>query len=281
MTWLGKIIGGAFGYSVAGPIGLLLGVFFGHSVDKTISDNAQIQGNSWRNFHQNDLTKYYIDALFTVMGHVAKSDGRVSEEEIHYARNIMANMGLSKSATHHAIECFNRGKESAFKVGEVITKLREHVPANHVLVQTLLELLLGMAYVDGPITVHQRAVLLQVCEGLGVSQLDFDRLEAITRAQREFHGGYQRHYNDSAYSSRGHAPRHSEVMSITEAYEVLEVTASTSDDEVKKAYRRLMSRHHPDKLMAQGVSEEMIKLATSKAQRIKAAYDVVKEARGL
>lgn len=285
MSWLGKIIGGVFGFALAGPLGLILGVFFGHNLDKRTFEASQLRNNRRGFFKQNAEEQTYFNALFTVMGSVAKADGRVSENEIHYAREVMANMGLNRSATSQAIYCFNNGKNSAFKVGEVVARLHEKVSPDHVVVQSLLEALIGMAYVDGPMTVPQRAVLLQVCEGLGISRLDFDRLETMIRAQHEFYRAYTQQkssHNSSSSQDQQNYSRHSnkKTMSTTEAYSVLDITSSATDAEIKKAYRRLISRHHPDKLIAQGLSEEMIKLATAKAQKIKAAYDVLKEERG-
>ena len=283
MKLLGKIVAGSLGWVFAGPLGLVLGVIFGHSLDSILSESYPVRDNPHQ-FKQAD----FINALFTVLGNIAKSDGRVSEAEIRYTREVMAKMGLTRAGARQAINSFNVGKVSAFKVGEVIAKLHEKVPPNHVLVQTLMENLIGMAYVDGPMTVMARTVLLQVCEGLGVSRLDFERLDAMTRARYDFyrthrqqHQQHQQHQQRSQSRQQYYTDTDDTVISVSQAYEILEIKASATDVEVKKAYRKMMSRHHPDKLIAQGLSPEMIKLATSKTQRIKAAHDIIKKNRGI
>jgi DnaJ like chaperone protein len=115
----------------------------------------------------------------------------------------------------------------------------------------------------------EQRVLRRISEHLGFSLRQFQQLEAMVRAQRAFHAGGDRY--QAAQPQRD---------LLAEAYAVLGVAASASNDEVKKAYRRLMNQHHPDKLVAKGMPEEMIKLATEKTQEIKAAYETIKKARG-
>jgi DnaJ like chaperone protein len=99
----------------------------------------------------------------------------------------------------------------------------------------------------------------------------YRRIEQMVRAERHFAGG--------AGAGRGAPPRRGPTLE--DAYAVLNVSADASDAEVKRAYRRLMSQHHPDKLVAKGLPEEMMKLATQKTHEIRQAYDRVKAARGL
>jgi DnaJ like chaperone protein len=113
----------------------------------------------------------------------------------------------------------------------------------------------------------ERELLVHVFEVLGFSQQEFDHLAALVRASRGAGG----------YSPRGASP----TPSLAEDHAVLDVAESASDAEVKKAYRRLMSQHHPDKLVSKGLPEEMIKVATEKTQQIRKAYERIKTARGM
>lgn len=284
MRWIGKIIGGAFGYSVAGPLGFVLGVFFGHSIDQTLSGKVSLKEN-WNNLYDKQTSQQYLLALFSALGSIAKADGRVSETEIHYARSVMTDMGLDEKGVAQAIHYFNEGKTSFAKARELMQTLQKQIPGNHVLSQTLFEILLNMAYVDGPMLPTSRHILFEFSKILGISQIQFERFDAIMRMRYSYthsqHNTHQGYSYSSSSNSYTHAGKRNATMSLSAAYAMLEVSANASDADIKKAYRRLMSRHHPDKLIAQGVSQEMIKLATAKAQQVKEAYDIIKHSRGI
>jgi DnaJ like chaperone protein len=126
-----------------------------------------------------------------------------------------------------------------------------------------LEIQLGAAFADGDLHDAERNVLLQICDTLGFSRVDFERLVTMIRAELHSH-------------QRGA----SQGMSIEDAYAILNIDASATDVEVKKAYRVLTSQHHPDKLAAKGLPREMMELAEEKTHEIRSAYELIREARG-
>jgi len=260
MAWWGKLLGGYFGFVLGGPIGALLGAALGHQFDK--GARAHIEPG-----HQERVQLSFFTATFSVMGHMAKADGRVSESEIQLARQVMAEMSLNSEQKKLAIDLFNQGKQPDFPVLEVLDQLRRECHRRTTLLQMFLEIQLHAAYADGVMHSEEKRLLLQIFEHLGFSRRVFEQLDAMVRAQRQFHG-----------DARQRAPGRD---MLKDAYAALGVSKSASDAEVKKAYRRLMNQHHPDKLMAKGLPEEMIKLATEKTQEIKAAYDTIKDARGM
>jgi DnaJ like chaperone protein len=132
-----------------------------------------------------------------------------------------------------------------------------------------LEIQLQAAYADGTLHPQERQLLLQVFDSLGFSRHEFEHLESMVRAAVGGGGGQRRH------TAAERTP------SLEEDYAVLDVARGASDAEVKKAYRRLMSQHHPDKLVAKGLPEEMIKLANEKTQQIRKAYERIKASRGM
>ena len=133
-----------------------------------------------------------------------------------------------------------------------------------------LEIQLAAAWADAHLDAAEHRLLLYVSDRLGFSRLEYQRLEAMARAE----AGH-------TWRSRAEAPREArEEYSVDNAFAILNVTVTATNDEVKKAYRRLMSQHHPDKLVAKGLPEEMIKLATQKTREIRAAYERIREARG-
>jgi len=130
-----------------------------------------------------------------------------------------------------------------------------------------VEIQLYAVYADGALHPAEQQVLAHICTVLGFSRLEFAALQARARAEHEFAGTQREH---SRATSRD---------ALAEAYAVLGLTAQADDDEVKKAYRRLMNQNHPDKLMAKGLPAEMLKIATRKTQQIKQAYEQIKQAR--
>ncbi|WP_306671571.1 co-chaperone DjlA, partial [Endozoicomonas sp. ONNA2] len=138
------------------------------------------------------------------------------------------------------------------------------------LIPMFLEIQLSAAYADGGLSPSEQAVFKQVCSILGVGNFAFDQIHKRFIAQREY-------YQQGGYQSGG--SRSSSGMDLKRAYDVLGVSDSASDAEVKKAYRKLMSEHHPDKLVAKGLPEEMMAVAKEKTQEIQGAYDQVRAAR--
>jgi DnaJ like chaperone protein len=127
-----------------------------------------------------------------------------------------------------------------------------------------LEIQIQAAYADGVLDGREENVLHKICGHLGISRFEYERLKLQYRAQQRFYGHSQQ-VNDKSL--------------LDNAYGVLGVSASASDTEVKKAYRRLMSQHHPDKLVAKGLPEEMMNIATEKTQKIRKAYETIRDAR--
>jgi DnaJ like chaperone protein len=135
--------------------------------------------------------------------------------------------------------------------------------------QMLLEALLTMALADGEVDSAEKTILLRVAGYLGVSARDFQRLLDMAMAQRQFHGR----------GAGGQQSARSSASELQAAYKAIGVTEVMTDAEIKRAYRKLMSQHHPDKLIAKGVPEDMMKIATEKAQEIQAAYELIKDSR--
>ena len=271
MSWWGKLAGGALGFAMGGPIGAIIGAVAGHQLDKGLKQTAdydRLQGGAGAAQQERAQTVFFT-TVFSVMGHLAKADGRVSESEIEMARSIMQQMQLDEQQKQFAIDLFRKGKEADFPLDEVIEQFRQEIGRQRNLKQMFIEILLHAAYADGQMHEAERHLFIRICGRLGFSQIEFRMLESMVRAQRAFHGRAQ------------HEPVRPRADLLQEAYAALGIQADASDAEVKKAYRRQMNQHHPDKLVARGLPEEMIKLANEKTQEIKAAYETIRKARGM
>lgn len=274
-NWWGKIIGAFCGALLFGPIGFILGIFIGHLFDKNF--NASLHHFGSNSQQQTHSQQTFFRSTFLVMGHIAKADGRVSEAEIQVARSIMQSMRLNETQKQQAIDYFQQGKQPSFNLDAALNELIQTCRHNKVLLRMFLEIQLQAASADGGLTASKQAVLQTICQRLGFAPLNFSFFEDLFNFQRHYQQQYQHQYQQHSY--RQPPPRHS--LRIEDAYALLGVNANVSDAELKRAYRRLMSQHHPDKLVAKGLPEEMIKLATEKTQNIKAAYEQICAARGI
>lgn len=266
MSWWGKLLGGSFGYMLGGPLGALLGAAIGHKFDSGITDFTRFE--NLRSGNTERIQTAFFTTTFLVMGHLAKADGRVSESEIAQAKFIMDQMQLTPDQKKAAIALFNEGKSESFDLHAVIAQFKKESGRRRNLEQMFIEIIITTAMADGELDPEEREILLTICKQLGFSKFALDKLIQMLQAQQ--------HY--SAGGKAGQQPRYN---TIEDAYNVLGVEKTASDGEVKKAYRKLMSQHHPDKLISRGLPEEMLKIATEKTQEIKAAYDQIKQERNL
>jgi DnaJ like chaperone protein len=245
-------------------LGALLGAALGHRFDKGYGRLQQEPPPGFAPGEQERVQTAFFVATFSVMGHLAKADGRVSEDEIRLARQIMDQMSLDAEKREAGIRLFREGKAPGFPLEEVVDQFRRECHRRRNLLQMFLEIQLQAAYADGVVHPRERELLLWLATRLGFSRGEFAHLEALVRDGAHFAG-------EAAPRGRG---------ALVEAYEILGVSAEASDEEVKRAYRRLMNQHHPDKLVAKGLPEEMMKLANEKVREIRNAYDLIRKRRG-
>ncbi len=272
MSWWGKGVGAAVGLVLGGPLGAMLGGAIGHQVDKKKNQHDLQQA---RISDQQETTQAaFFTATFAVMGYVAKADGRVSEREILLAQQVMQSMQLSEAQRQAAIELFNLGKSSDFDLQAVLDQFLGVVHKRSALIPMFLEIQISAALADGFLDEPERSILLHISQRMGVSKLKFQILFARVAAIMSMQGVFSQSQGAEGAEGVGTPQLH-----LSQAYAVLELDESASDEEVKRAYRRLMSQNHPDKLVSKGLPEEMIQLATEKTRQIKEAYEAIKKAR--
>ncbi len=261
--WIGKIIGGAAGFLLLDIPGIFLGGFVGHLFDRAMAGNPGIKVPlSAAKQRANDAA--LPELLFTLMGCLAKADGRVSEEEVHYTESLMAHFQLSPKQRQEAIAAFREGTQPGFQLeffaAHRLRQLRG-TKSSH----TLLTLLISLALVDHRLEPKEMTILRQIAAHLQYSPARFTQLLRMVKAQQHFSGA-------TASDAPGdEALRH--------AYEALGLTAPASEAEVKRAYRKLMGTYHPDKLAARQLPEEIQALAKQKTQEIQNAYDTIRKSR--
>lgn len=269
MFWWGKILGLLFGAMIAGFWGALFGCWVGHQLDKGF--NAHIHQRHFFNFRLNRQAlakQVFFEATFTVMGCLAKADGRVSERAIQSARQVMQQMQLTARQKRAAIAFFAEGKDLNFDLDNMLTKLLRTCEPYPYLLRQFIELQLQVIYAsDYALSLHKQRLLQYIAQQLGFLLLN------TQYTQYRYNGQQSQAHHRTANS-------YSNENNLSAAYAELGVSTAASNQEVKIAYRRLISRYHPDKLIARG-EPSLIKSATAKTQRIKAAYEQIKAARGM
>ncbi len=281
MQIFGKILGAFFGLLLGGPFGLLLGLFIGHQFDKArrLSQAGFSTGGFGKGPSQAQRQEEFFKAAFAVMGHVAKAKGQVTKEEIQLASAMMERMNLHGEQRRAAQDAFREGKESDFPLDDVLMRVKISSSGRFDLLQFFLELQISAAFADGAVHPSERNVLHKIARGLGFSSEQLERRlhmqEAAFRFQSQggFHG-QQGQYQSSDWQQASQADK------LSDAYEILDVSSDADSKTVKRAYRKLMNEHHPDKLMAKGLPPEMMNVAKEKSQEIQNAYDLIKKVKG-
>ena len=266
----GKVFGFLFGLMLSkNLLGALLGVWVGHMFDK----GRRIDFDGFSPNKEDDVTRQavFFYTTFSVMGHIAKANGHVSKHEIAFATAYMDKMGLTGGMRQQAQDAFREGKSSGFPIDERLRKFKSACGRRQDLLLMFLEIQIQVAFSDGELDSAERSVLHKIAKQLGFSTRELDKLLEMIIAGAAFHqGGSQGSYQGQHGSRQGAGPQQ-----LASAYAVLGVSEASDLKDIKKAYKKLMSQHHPDKLVAKGLPPEMMEAAKQKTQDIQAAYDLI------
>jgi DnaJ like chaperone protein len=259
--FLGKFVAAAIGAMTLGVPGALIGLLVGHWFDRGIGATFSFASPE----RIAAMQAAFFEASFLLLGRVAKADGRVSEAEVAHTEEIMRQFGLSEDRRQTAIGLFKRGTAPDFDMPAAVARFNEACHNQRQLQQTLLIFLISLALADGHFDGAEHDTLGQIASAMGFTAADFARLLEMVEAQGHFHRS-------------GQSPA-AAADQLGDAYRALGVAPDCDQRTLKQAYRKLMSQNHPDKLIAKGVPEDMIKLGTERSQEIQAAYEMIKKAR--
>lgn len=272
MQYWGKVIGVAVALMMGGGFwGAVLGLLIGHMFDKARSRRLNWFAN------QQERQSLFFATTFEVMGHLTKSKGRVTEADIQIASVFMDRMNLHGESRSAAQQAFRVGKADNYPLREKMRAFRSICFGRADLIRMFLEIQIQAAFANGQLHPNEREVLYVIAEELGISRVQFDQFLRMMQGGAQFGGGYQQQYQQQSGGGWQQAQR---GPTLEDACNVLGVKPTDDGTTIKRAYRKLMSEHHPDKLVAKGLPPEMMEMAKQKAQEIQKAYELIKEQKG-
>ena len=242
----------------------VLGLFLGHQFDRGFADRYRSFEKQGTNIGR--VSDDFIRALFQTMGYLAKIDGRVSEEEIRAARMIMHRLGLSPANVRRAIAWFDEGKQPGFLLVQTIREARRGSARSTAQRTLFVRLLLEVVLAKDALKTEERSLIWIVCTEFDVGRVELAQLEAMIRAQK----GFKRSPAGDADAAR-----------VRGAYDALGMSPDASNEEIKKAYRRLMNRNHPDKITGSNPDSAVLAEAERRTREVRVAYEMLKARRSI
>jgi DnaJ like chaperone protein len=249
------VAGGLLGLIMGGLNGLIVGIVLGYGASYAVGYVLR-RGLSV-------VQSTLVDSIFSVMGALCKADSVVTRDEIDAVERVFGMLRLSDEQRKRAKAAFNRGKQPDFDLDAAVDDFRKVSAGRAPLINLFLQLQTMAIAADGRIDPAEHEMLVRVGRRLGLGERDVAQLEALLRA---------------AGGGTSAAPASAR---LDDAYTALGVAKDATDAEVKRAYRRLISQNHPDKLAARGLPESMRAVAEERSRELNAAYDLIKEARGI
>ncbi|RXJ86732.1 TerB family tellurite resistance protein [Arcobacter sp. CECT 8985] len=213
-----------------------------------------------------DLMQHEAGLLVALMAKVAKADGQVSDLEAQLLKHTLSDISRhfqnDEEIREKLKQIYNKEKASFDNTIEICKNLYKLTSNNYEKRVKIMEYLLNLAFIDGDFSNTELMITEDISNALKIKREDFERLvnnfETFYKQQKE-----------------------NETLSLEKAYEIIGASSSDSDSEVKKKYRALVKRHHPDIIAGQGASQNIIDEATQKLQEINQAYEQIKESRGI
>jgi len=255
MAWFGKLAFGSLGMLFGGPLGAILGAALGHQlVDKQLTGAAGPGYGAGRQERINDVASRqaaYFTCFFSLLARMAKADGVVTPEELAVVEAVINNLNMAGEEKAFARRIFNAAKSSSYSIDDFAAQFYDMNRANPAILSSFVDILFQVAAADGVLHPAEEASLNRVKDIFHIPDSQFDSIRA-------------RHFKD-----------------VEKYYRMLNCTAASTDEEIKKSYRKLVKDFHPDTIIAKGLPDEFVGFATKRFQEIQAAYERVRKERGL
>ena len=247
MSIWGKLIGGAAGMALGGPIGAILGIAAGHGVDR-VRRLDNIESNQKLSNEQKE--QIFATSVIALSAKIAKADGNISESEILTFKKIFE---FPKEDEKAISEIFNSAKQNVQDYKQIAKQVFDVFRDDKSLLLELLNSLFSIAYADGDLHSKEEIILLEISKIFNFSKDEFDSILNI-------------HNSKNSRESR----------SIYKSYKILGVTENSSIEQISTRYKKLAKEYHPDRLQGLGLPKEFIELANQKLTVINKAYNEIK-----
>ena len=247
MSIWGKLIGGAAGMALGGPIGAILGIAAGHGVDKVRKFDAD---ESNKNFSNDQKEQIFATSVIAISAKLAKADGKISKSEILAFKKIFEFPAEDEKAISNI---FNSAKENIDDYKDIAKQVYQVFKSDKGLLFELLNSLFSIAYADGELHPKEKLMLSEIAKVFQISDNEFESLNNIFEAKIS---------KDNTSKNR--------------SYKILGLSENASLEEVSNQYRKLIKEYHPDKLQGMGLPKEFIELANQKLSAINKAYTEIK-----
>ena len=247
MSIWGKLIGGAAGMALGGPIGAILGIAAGHGVDKVRKFDAD---ESNKNFSNDQKEQIFATSVIAISAKLAKADGKISKSEILAFKKIFEFPAEDEKAIS---DIFNSAKENIDDYKDIAEQVYKVFKSDRGLLFELLNSLFSIAYADGELHPEEKVMLFEIAKVFQISGDEFESLNNIFEAKIS-----------------------TDNISINRSYKILGLSKNASLEQVSNQYRKLIKEYHPDKLQGMGLPKEFIELANQKLSAINKAYTEIK-----
>ena len=247
MSIWGKLIGGAAGMALGGPIGAILGIAAGHGVDKVSKFDTD---ESNKNFSNDQKEQIFATSVIAISAKLAKADGKISKSEILAFKKIFEFPAEDEKAIS---DIFNSAKENIDDYKDIAEQVYKVFKSDRGLLFELLNSLFSIAYADGELHPKEQVMLSEIAKVFEISGNEFESLNNIFEAKVS-----------------------KDNTSINRSYKILGLSENASLEQVSNQYRKLIKEYHPDKLQGMGLPKEFIELANQKLSAINKAYTEIK-----
>lgn len=248
------LLGGTVGFMMGGPLGALLGGLLGSSVSVNLEAARQQRGQAPYGAQQQQIA--FTLALTSLAAKVAKADGRVTQAEVRaFDEFLKTSMHMSVEERRIAGDVFNQARDNSTPASEYATQLQQVFARQPDRLRDVLTILIMIAFADGKLHPKEATLLQSIARDLGLTQNDYHSCKATFMA--------------------------ASGVSEIDPYEVLGVSKSVSDAELRAAHRRLVREYHPDVLQSKGLPEDFREFASQKMSAVNEAWATVREVRGI
>lgn len=253
MGWFGKLALGSLGMVLGGPLGAVLGATLGHHLIDKQKAAAGYRFQQAPEVPYDDLATHqaaYFVCILSILGKIAKADGVVTQDELAVVDRFISGLKVSAEEKAFARRVFNEAKNSPYSLDDFAAQFYQMTKAAPTVLNSFLDILFQVAAADGVLHPAEEKAIRTVKDIFRVPDRQFDGIQA-----RYF-------TNDDKY------------------YRMLNCSARSTDEEIKKSYKKLAKDFHPDTIIAKGLPDEFIDFATKRFQEIQEAYEQIRKKRG-